>query len=287
LPGPQKENGYTPIANEIMEQLYKLPFNGTQFRIILAVFRYTYGFSRKEHELSETFISSCVSASRRNVQREIKALIAMDILKVTKQASFNATRELAFNKHYEVWRISHLAANSSPGDKPVTTGGGELVITPSSDKLKEKNLQPSGDNVFDGVVANPSSGGEQTAQDKQYIKTKYKTKEQKPKKQNPNTILINFFCDEYKIKFGNPYMPNWKRDGAIIKDFLDNEYTADYMKTYITWFLNSNDEYLNKVGYSIPLLKTRLEKYHLKQKKELSKYPDQSNYFKGGSNVPE
>ena len=60
MANPKLENGYSPIANEILEQLCRQNLNGTQFRIIMVVWRYTYGFSRKEHELSETFISKAI-----------------------------------------------------------------------------------------------------------------------------------------------------------------------------------------------------------------------------------
>jgi len=41
MANPQKENGYTPVANEILDELVKLPLNGTQLRIICVVWRFT------------------------------------------------------------------------------------------------------------------------------------------------------------------------------------------------------------------------------------------------------
>lgn len=70
MANPQKENGYTPVANEILEQLYRQNLNGTQFRIIMVVWRFTYGFSRREHELSETFISKAIGTHKKQVSRE-------------------------------------------------------------------------------------------------------------------------------------------------------------------------------------------------------------------------
>ena len=60
---PQLENGYTKIADQILENTAKLKLNGTQMRIILIVWRYTYGFNRKETDLSVTFLATSSEAS--------------------------------------------------------------------------------------------------------------------------------------------------------------------------------------------------------------------------------
>lgn len=100
----QKENGYTAIANEILEALAKTPLNGTQRRILDVVFRYTYGFKRKEHDLSEIFLSNATGIYKRQIQKEIKKLIESNIILITKEASFSSSRKIAFNKNYETWQ---------------------------------------------------------------------------------------------------------------------------------------------------------------------------------------
>lgn len=104
MAGPQKENGYTPIANEIMEAVARLQINATQFRILVIVWRYTYGFSRKEHTLSEGFIASATGIHRKQIGRELVDLIKRNILTEIKAPSFSSTRVLAFNKHYDSWQ---------------------------------------------------------------------------------------------------------------------------------------------------------------------------------------
>lgn len=105
LASPQKENGYTPVANEILEQLVKLALNGTQLRIILIVWRYTYGFSRQKHDLSLNFIANAINCPKTQVKREIDRLISSKILIIESEASFNRTRKISFNKDYEVYRL--------------------------------------------------------------------------------------------------------------------------------------------------------------------------------------
>ncbi len=99
----QLENGYTKIANEILEALAKMPLNGTQWRILLVVFRYTYGFSRKEHGFSLSFLSAATGIHKQTIKRELDSLIAMNILTVVQDAGFSTSRVIKFNKNHETW----------------------------------------------------------------------------------------------------------------------------------------------------------------------------------------
>ena len=285
MASPQKENGYTPIANELIEQLYKLPLSGTKLRILLLVFRYTYGFSRKEHDLSENFIASALYTNKRQIQREIKSLIDANVLLVTKQATFNSSKIVAFNKDYDKWNIDYLVTKMStvtemsPSDKNVIPSSN----VPNIESGSENGFEDLGMTKMSTVTFSPP-GDILAAQENNSINNIIiDNKQTKTKKPNFNSNIINYFCEQYLKKFENKYMPNWGRDGKIIKDFLDSGYTEEFMQKYICWYFNCNDEYLNGNGYSIPLLKSRLEKYHLTLKKpqEKSKYTDRTNYEPG------
>lgn len=102
MASPQLEDGFTQIANEILEEIVKIPLNGTQLRIVLVVWRYTYGFKRKSHEFSLTFFAQALDVHKNQIQREIKALIDRNILVVLSTRS-NKSRVLAFGKNYDVW----------------------------------------------------------------------------------------------------------------------------------------------------------------------------------------
>ena len=104
MASPQKENGYTPIANEILDQIMKYRLNGTQFRLLLAVWRYTYGFNRKEYSISENFLSKAIGVARHNINREIKLLFDNKILTVVKKPTYTEAAVIKFNKNYEEWQ---------------------------------------------------------------------------------------------------------------------------------------------------------------------------------------
>lgn len=138
MASPQKENGYTPIANEILEVLAKTPLNGTQRRILDVVLRFTYGFNRREHELSTTFISKATCINKKQVQRELNELIKSKVIIVTKEATFKTTRTIAFNKDYDCWEV----AKKLPGSELVTSPGSELAPSPKYKKIAIKQVIP-------------------------------------------------------------------------------------------------------------------------------------------------
>ncbi|MET3507059.1 replication protein [Halalkalibacter oceani] len=101
MANPQLERGHTRIANEILDCIMQLPLNGTQFRLVMAVWRHTYGFQRKEHVLSTSYLGKKIGAHKNQVKREIAVLIAMRILSA--KTGPRNTRIIGFNKNYEEW----------------------------------------------------------------------------------------------------------------------------------------------------------------------------------------
>lgn len=110
MASPQLENGHTRIANEILEQIMKLNLNGTQFRLVMAVWRYAYGFNRKttKHGMSVTHLARLIDASRSQVDRELKALVEKNIITVNGLDSKGA-RILSFQKNYKEWGKKSVA----------------------------------------------------------------------------------------------------------------------------------------------------------------------------------
>ena len=102
----QIENGFTKIANEILEQLSKRKLNGAQTSILFTVFRFTYGFNRKSHELSLTFIENHTGIKKKRLSPELKSLIDNRVLTVFSESSYDhKSREIGFNKNYDEWQL--------------------------------------------------------------------------------------------------------------------------------------------------------------------------------------
>ncbi|SHI19661.1 phage replication protein O [Sporobacter termitidis DSM 10068] len=108
----QLKNGYTPVANEILDNLVRLPLNGTQWRIVLLLWRETYGFSRKECAFSDAYMASRLGIKRQNVHTEFKALEKAGIVKVTVQPTFSSPRSVSFCKDHDIWNIGGCNAKA-------------------------------------------------------------------------------------------------------------------------------------------------------------------------------
>ena len=154
MAGPQLENGYMKIANEIMEQIPRFRFNGTQLRILMVLWRYTYGFNRKNHELSVSFISKATGINAQQIKRELTTLIAKNIVTVVREPSFNRTRVLAFNKKYDSWRMeltgNDQVPNTLPGTKEGTTQVPKTLPQPGT-KLDTQEIHSFKDNSKDNI----------------------------------------------------------------------------------------------------------------------------------------
>jgi phage replication O-like protein O len=103
MANPQIEKGHTRIANEIIEQISKTDLNGTQMRIIMVIWRYTYGFSRKEYEMALTYLAEAINSTKSHVVKELTTLIDRKIVSVVGIGPRRG-RILSFNKNYDEWQ---------------------------------------------------------------------------------------------------------------------------------------------------------------------------------------
>ncbi|MBY5942799.1 replication protein [Halomonas sp. DP5N14-9] len=97
--GPQVEDGYTRIANELFEAVtnsHTCPITLRQMRIVLSVIRKTYGFNKKTDRISDGQLAAATGISRQNVNAAKRELLAMNVL-------FTDGQKLGVNKAYAEW----------------------------------------------------------------------------------------------------------------------------------------------------------------------------------------
>ena len=158
MANPQKENGYTPVANEIMDAIIRNSLTATQLKIVLVCWRYTYGFSRKETELSENFISRATGISKRYVSQELKTLIDTNVINVIKNPTYTVPRIVSFNKNYEQWRsrttVPQLNNNSTDEFRQGTTVEPEFntTVEPEFHQDKQNIKQTLKQNIYSVFV---------------------------------------------------------------------------------------------------------------------------------------
>ena len=111
LASPQKEDGYTPISNEIMEALAKTKISGEGRRILDVILRKTYGWDKKTDVISYGQIADLTGISRRSVIRTIKVLKMQKII-TSDKAVTRGSVSYGFQKDFEKWQTSVKKATS-------------------------------------------------------------------------------------------------------------------------------------------------------------------------------
>lgn len=96
------EDGYTPIANLILEVLAMARMSGVQKGICLFLFRRTYGWGIKEDEISLKEFAEAVDSSSSYVSKQLKQLIKWNVIVRT---SYNPgkTPTYTFNTRVADW----------------------------------------------------------------------------------------------------------------------------------------------------------------------------------------
>ena len=152
----QIDNGeFTRIANILLEKVSRSHLNGTQYSIILTVWRFTYGFQRCEHRLSVTFIANATNVSTRAIKKELKVLIDKNILLVSKESTKSESRVLKFNKDYELWKVGEKMTeneqgnNGSPGEQSIPSQGNNQSPQQGNKKTPKKETKENSKETLD------------------------------------------------------------------------------------------------------------------------------------------
>lgn len=152
----QLENGYTRIANELMEAISMAKFNGSQFRIVLAVLRQTYGFNRKSAEISISFLSKATGIEERHIRKEVDRLINSHVLNEYAPPTNTSSREMGVNKDYTQWCICTRGTGipeeqiHPTGEEQLDQGGEEQTLHPGEEQLPPQEIQPK-ENIKDNI----------------------------------------------------------------------------------------------------------------------------------------
>lgn len=125
---PQKEDGYTPIANELLEAILQADFSKRQLLVIMTIARMTYGYSRKSDALSGWQIASMTNLDRSDVSKSINELVNLNVLikhQTGRESHGVFVNEIAINKLYKSW----VTVGNSPTVVKLPTVGKTPTVT--------------------------------------------------------------------------------------------------------------------------------------------------------------
>ena len=134
MANPQKENGFTAIANEILEKIVATSLPAGEFRLLFFVLRKTYGYQKKEDRISLTQFEKGLKLSRPTVSKYLKNLKARNILVVTPLLG------IKFNKDWDSWVVATplLVKNKKKPSSYAPTKSGSPAPTHKRKKEKTK-----------------------------------------------------------------------------------------------------------------------------------------------------
>jgi len=137
---PQIEDGYTRIANELLEAVVHLALPGGHLRIMFALIRRTYGFNKKADMISYGQLAMATGLHRSHVIRALAELVAA---KIVTKGTAGVCRPVAWgiNKHYLEWQptsstdaTSSTQANSTDATRTSSTEATRTSSTQATHK---------------------------------------------------------------------------------------------------------------------------------------------------------
>lgn len=121
----QTENGFTRIANNLLEEIIRYKCGSEQKDVLLAIIRLTYGYSVKARPISISLICKVSGINKSHVSRSLSKLISNNVIIVIKDSSNNRAREIELNKDFDKWQNN----NSQKAVKEITENDDEILQT--------------------------------------------------------------------------------------------------------------------------------------------------------------
>lgn len=112
---PKTKNGFTRIADELLDALVRFDLSKRQYKIVLAVIRKTYGYNKKADDMSSRQLALLTGIADTHCRSAVRELAKMQVLLVN-PGKFGQV--IGLNKDYEAW---HADYTSKPRTKTVRT----------------------------------------------------------------------------------------------------------------------------------------------------------------------
>ncbi|WP_427030864.1 replication protein [Halomonas sp. H2] len=133
--GPQVEEGYTRIANELLEQVMAAPLTLREIRIVMAVIRLTYGWNRKQARVTGGLLAKLTGLPDTIAAKVLSGLIAKNVI----LRHGGSRSPISLNKHADEWQLE-AAKHTPPTPKLKCSESEQNALSDS-----EQNALPSKD----------------------------------------------------------------------------------------------------------------------------------------------
>jgi phage replication O-like protein O len=114
-----EHGGYTRIHNGILEQLAYHDFTSREYACIIYLLRMTYGFSRKECQLSNNDFAKATNLERTAIIKTLRGLVERNVFAKDEGDPYHAAT-WSFNKYFEQWD-AQTSVKTTTSDETTTS----------------------------------------------------------------------------------------------------------------------------------------------------------------------
>ena len=115
-PSPQLEDGYIRIANELFDAILEKLASYRHTKVVLAILRKTYGYQKKEDDITISQLAEMTGIHRNNVGAALKELEQMRVINPVRAGSHGLM--IGINKRHAEW-VGEEAKARGPGRKAI------------------------------------------------------------------------------------------------------------------------------------------------------------------------
>ncbi|MCE3025755.1 replication protein [Salinicola sp. DM10] len=104
------EDGYTRIANELLELVMAAPFTLREMRVVLAVIRFTYGWNRKQARVTGGILAELTGMPATKASQTLAALVAKNVI----HRHGGSRAAVSLNKRADEWQVAETSRKTPP-----------------------------------------------------------------------------------------------------------------------------------------------------------------------------
>ncbi|MBM2952854.1 MULTISPECIES: replication protein [Enterobacteriaceae] len=139
------ENGYLRLANQIQDALCLVELSGREFRVLNAIVRLTYGWSKKEDRITNSLIADKTRLAVKHVSEAVLSLAYRNIIKMRR---IGQTRYIGINTLLDSWAYTKPKCAKCPVSFPVAEVVTQVITIPESgdSKITPQTIPENRDN---------------------------------------------------------------------------------------------------------------------------------------------
>lgn len=255
--GPQTEDGFVRIANELFDAILMAPLSKREQTVVLAVIRKTYGFGKKADDITVTQLADITNLQRSHVSEALRDLEAKGVI-TTEPGTYG--RVVSLVKNFKKWRLNERPESGNK-DRPKTGRASQIRTRPEMGQERPESGNDASQIGKHGVpnreITRPESGHTIDNPKRQLQKTT-------PKDSYvgvavaPTVATWEAYADAYRSRYGVEPMRNAKVNGQLAQ--FVQRIPASEAPEVARFYVRHNNGYYVRRGHCVDGLLSDAEK---------------------------